>query len=172
MKKILQIEDVDKEEFFKIIEEIFERKFKEYFKHKPEENLSIKEVAKELSVTEITIHNYIKKGKLPAVKIGRRVFIKRSDLDDALKEVKSLKYKRGDKTFKELKSDRKCVKCEKKLKTYENNFCTNCDRVENLNDTYIKDIIRRKTNLSIKEIPKEMIELERTNILLKRELKK
>lgn len=68
-------------------------------KHTPKEEnvnekLSIQEVAKELSVSTITIHNYIKKGVLPAIKIGRRVFIKRTDLNDALREVKSLKYKR------------------------------------------------------------------------------
>ena len=68
-------------------------------KHKPKEDnlnekLSIQEVAKELSVSEITVHNYIKKGILPATKIGRRVFISRTALNDALREVKSLKYKR------------------------------------------------------------------------------
>ena len=59
-----------------------------------DEKLSIKEVAQELGVTELTIHNYIKKGILPALKIGRRVFIRRTVLENALKEVKSLKYKR------------------------------------------------------------------------------
>ncbi|HCY80339.1 MAG TPA: hypothetical protein DHV22_01380, partial [Xanthomarina gelatinilytica] len=58
------------------------------------EKLSIKDVSDELGVAELTVHNYIKKGILPALKIGRRVFIKRTDLDNALKEVKSLKYKR------------------------------------------------------------------------------
>lgn len=56
--------------------------------------LSIKEVADELGVTNLTIHNYIKRGILPAFRIGRRVFIKRNDLNEALREVKSLKYKR------------------------------------------------------------------------------
>jgi len=68
-------------------------------KHKPEkENLNVKlsisEVAKELGVTDLTVHNYIKRGTLPASKMGNRVWIKRIDLDEALKEVKSLKYKR------------------------------------------------------------------------------
>ena len=58
------------------------------------EKLSIKDVSDELGVAELTVHNYIKKGILPALKIGRRVFIKRTDLENALKEVKSLKYKR------------------------------------------------------------------------------
>jgi len=36
-----------------------------------------------------------KKGLLPASKIGRNYIIKRQDLDNALKEVKSLKYRRS-----------------------------------------------------------------------------
>lgn len=58
------------------------------------QKISVKEAAQELGVVELTIHNYIKKGILPAFKIGRRIFIKRTDFDAALSEVKSLKYKR------------------------------------------------------------------------------
>lgn len=58
------------------------------------EKLSVKEVSDELGVSKITVHNHIKKGIIPASKIGRRVFIKRCDLDNAMAEVKSLKYKR------------------------------------------------------------------------------
>ena len=59
------------------------------------ENLTVKETAEVLKVSEQSVHNYIKKGFLPAQKMGRILLIKRIDLDNALKEVKSLKYKRS-----------------------------------------------------------------------------
>lgn len=69
-------------------------------KHKPEEeekseNLTVKETAELLKVSEQSVHNYIKRGLIPATKIGRILLIKRADLDNALTEVKSLKYKRA-----------------------------------------------------------------------------
>lgn len=69
-------------------------------KHKPTEeesaeNLTVKEASELLKVSEQSIHNYIKKGFLPAQKVGRILLIKRSDIDNSLQEVKSLKYKRN-----------------------------------------------------------------------------
>ncbi len=69
-------------------------------KHKPveekkSENLTIKETAEVLKVSEQSVHNYIKRGFLSAQKVGRILLIKREDLDNALTEVKSLKYKRA-----------------------------------------------------------------------------
>ena len=69
-------------------------------KHKPEaeeksENLTVKETAEVLKVSEQSVHNYIKRGFISAQKVGRILLIKRSDLDNALTEVKSLKYKRA-----------------------------------------------------------------------------
>ncbi|WNH10554.1 helix-turn-helix domain-containing protein [Thalassobellus suaedae] len=69
-------------------------------KHKPieeekPENLTVKETAELLKVSEQSIHNYIKKGYIPAKHLGRILLIKRTDLDNALTEVKSLKYKRA-----------------------------------------------------------------------------
>lgn len=68
--------------------------------HKPKEeskpeNLTVKESADFLKVSEQSIHNYIKKGFLKAHKMGRIYLIKRTDIEEALKEVKSLKYKRS-----------------------------------------------------------------------------
>jgi len=68
-------------------------------KHKPveeekSENLTVKETAEYLKVSEQSVHNYIKRGFISAQKVGRILLIKRSDLDNALTEVKSLKYKR------------------------------------------------------------------------------
>ncbi len=69
-------------------------------KHKPieedkAENLTVKEAAELLKVSEQSIHNYIKRGFLPAQKVGRILLIKRIDIEQSLQEVKSLKYKRA-----------------------------------------------------------------------------
>ena len=69
-------------------------------KHNPieeekSENLTVKETAEVLKVSEQSVHNYIKRGFLPAQKMGRILLIKRADLDEALTEVKSLKYRRA-----------------------------------------------------------------------------
>ena len=61
---------------------------------KESENLSVKDAAIFLSVSELTIRNYIKKGTIPAKRIGNRILINRAKLESILKEVKSLKYKR------------------------------------------------------------------------------
>ncbi|GGK41422.1 MULTISPECIES: helix-turn-helix domain-containing protein [Flavobacteriaceae] len=55
---------------------------------------SVSEVSELLGLSNLTIYNYIKKGFLPANKIGRKIQIKRTDVEHALKEGKSLKYRR------------------------------------------------------------------------------
>jgi excisionase family DNA binding protein len=57
-------------------------------------NVTVKEAAKMLNVTELTIRNYVKQGKIQASKIGRRIVINLESLENSLNEVKSLKYKR------------------------------------------------------------------------------
>ncbi|MBR9847422.1 MAG: helix-turn-helix domain-containing protein [Algicola sp.] len=94
MRKILQVEELTKQELLSHIGDIIDKKLAPFAAINKDEKLSVKEVAEELGVVDLTIHNYIKKGILPAFKIGRRVFINRSDIDQALKEVKSLKYQR------------------------------------------------------------------------------
>ncbi len=69
-------------------------------KHKPAEedkaeNLTVKEASELLKVSEQSIHNYIKRGFLPAQKVGRILLIKRIDVEQSLQDVKSLKYKRA-----------------------------------------------------------------------------
>tara|TARA_R110000796_G_scaffold88850_3_gene191806 strand:+ start:13981 stop:14256 length:276 start_codon:yes stop_codon:yes gene_type:complete len=59
------------------------------------ENLTVKETAELLKVSEQSVHNYIKRGFITANKLGRILLIKRNDLENALTEVKSLKYKRA-----------------------------------------------------------------------------
>ena len=57
-------------------------------------NYSVQTASKLLGVSELTIYNYIKKGMLPASKIGRKYIIKIADVEKAQREVKSLKYRR------------------------------------------------------------------------------
>ena len=59
-----------------------------------DQNLTVQDCAKKLNVSEQSIWNYIKRGLIPAKKIGRRYVISHSDLENALKEVKSLRYRR------------------------------------------------------------------------------
>ena len=94
MTKIIQLQEISKAEFFEYFEGVIDRKLEPLLMKDPNEKLSIQEVSEELGVSELTIHNYIKKGFIKAFRIGRRVFIKRLDLDASLKEVKSFKYKR------------------------------------------------------------------------------
>ena len=61
---------------------------------KKSENLSVKQTAKLLNVSDLTIRNDIKKGIIKAERIGSRIIINRKQLSKSLKEVKSLKYRR------------------------------------------------------------------------------
>lgn len=94
MDNIIQIHNVTRKEFVSIIENVIEDRLTAFLKTKEPENMTVQETAKLLGVTELTIHNYIKRGLIPASKIGRRIVIKRTDIETALSEVKSLKYKR------------------------------------------------------------------------------
>ncbi len=68
-----------------------------YAKSNEEEEtfLNVKEAAKFLNVSEQSIHNYIREGKIPAKKVGRPYLISKSNLLNELGEVKSLKYQRS-----------------------------------------------------------------------------
>ena len=67
-------------------------------KHKPEktENKlhSVKSLALLSNVSELSIRNWIKEGKIQAKRIGGRILIEQSQFEKGLQEVKSLKYKR------------------------------------------------------------------------------
>lgn len=51
-----------------------------------ESYLTVAEVAELLRLNQQTVRNWIDQGSLPAVRVGRRVRIKRSDLDRVLSE--------------------------------------------------------------------------------------
>ena len=87
------------EKLVSILDEVIERKFEILSNQIKKElqidrKLSVEAAAEQCDVIPLTIRNWIKKGILKGSKIGHRVFIMQSDLDEALREVKSLKYKR------------------------------------------------------------------------------
>lgn len=67
-------------------------------KHKPEETEkklhSVKSLSLFSGVSELTVRNWIKEGKIQAKKIGGRILIEQTQFAKGLEEVKSLKYKR------------------------------------------------------------------------------
>jgi hypothetical protein len=66
--------------------------------NKPEENEnklhSVKSLALFSGVSEISVRNWIKEGKIQAKRIGGRILIDQSQFKKGLQEIKSLKYKR------------------------------------------------------------------------------
>lgn len=93
MEKLFQIQGINKEDFISIIENVIDNKITANKDSGPE-NLSVQQISKLLSVTELTVYNYIHRGLLPATKIGRKYVINRKRFESALNSVKSLKYKR------------------------------------------------------------------------------
>lgn len=67
-------------------------------KNKPEETEnklhSVKSLSLLADVSELSIRNWIKEGKIQAKRIGGRILIEQSQFEKGLQEVKSLKYKR------------------------------------------------------------------------------
>lgn len=92
---IVQIHNLTKKELITIISEILDVKLELLKAPKKSPTVSVKDASELLGVSELTIRNYIKRGLIPASKIGRRIVIKRVDIEKSLSEVKSLKYKRG-----------------------------------------------------------------------------
>jgi excisionase family DNA binding protein len=94
MENILHIQTITKQEFISIIESIVDSKISSQKESDKPKNLTVQSCAKILSVTELSIYSYIKKGFIPAKKIGRKYIIDRIVFENCMKEVKSLKYRR------------------------------------------------------------------------------
>ncbi|NVN94886.1 MAG: helix-turn-helix domain-containing protein [Bacteroidetes bacterium] len=58
------------------------------------EYLSRSQVAKTLKVSLVTLNEWTKKGIIKAYRIGNRVLYLKTDIQNSLTEVKSLKYRR------------------------------------------------------------------------------
>ena len=90
---------ISKEELAELVQNTVSKTLAEYFTRKEEnakkgEFISVKDAARLLEVSDLTVRNYISKGYIKAERIGRNIRIRRSELENALKEVKSLRYRR------------------------------------------------------------------------------
>ncbi|PQJ31108.1 hypothetical protein BST92_03835 [Nonlabens arenilitoris] len=87
------------EELQELIETSVRKGIEAYFEEKELEKsketyTTIQEAAKRLKVSTQTVRSYIKRGIIKAHKVGNRILIETASIDNALSEVKSLKYKR------------------------------------------------------------------------------
>jgi len=79
--------------FRQVLKEELQAILKPTYRHRPSENpkrinkpyLSVKEAAKMATLAPSTIRLYIRKGKLKAHKVGRRVLIAKADLESFLR---------------------------------------------------------------------------------------
>lgn len=55
---------------------------------------SVKSLALLSGVSELSIRNWIKEGKIKAKRIGGRILIEQAQFEKGIQEIKSLKYKR------------------------------------------------------------------------------
>lgn len=90
------LQNVSRSDFQNLYKEVKEmsRSLKSLTDKKQQEKVTPEVAAELLGVTTQTIYAYIKSGKVKASKLGRKIVIKRIDLEDSLSEVKSLKYRR------------------------------------------------------------------------------
>ncbi|MCH2488577.1 MAG: helix-turn-helix domain-containing protein [Flavobacteriales bacterium] len=96
----MELSVIPKEELEELVKTSVEKSLNQFYSKKREkeklnQNLSVRDTAKYLNVSELTVRNYIKRGLIKADRIGNRILINRKRLDATLKEVKSLKYKRS-----------------------------------------------------------------------------
>lgn len=95
----MEVSIIQKEELEVLVKTSVEETLYSFYSQKREkeklsQNLSVRETANYLKVSELTVRNYIKRGLIRADKIGNRIIINRKKLEETLKEVKSLKYRR------------------------------------------------------------------------------
>jgi len=94
MEQIIQIQHINKLELKSMMEDVIDDKLSSLKKGDTEKNITVQTCAELLNVSEQSVWNYIKRGLIPAKKVGRKYLINQRDLENALKEVKSLKYRR------------------------------------------------------------------------------
>jgi excisionase family DNA binding protein len=85
------LEEIIKSSIVIAIQEFYSKKESAKARKK---HYTIKESSTELKVSTLTVRNYIAKGILKAFKIGNRILITNESLENAMKEVKSLRYQR------------------------------------------------------------------------------
>jgi excisionase family DNA binding protein len=87
----IQISQINKEEFRTIIKdvmnEVLEKNSNETPINTSDDLIKIDEVSKLLQVSEVTIHKWKKDGLIPFHKLNRRLYFKKSEVMDSLRNI-------------------------------------------------------------------------------------
>lgn len=99
MSKIFQITSINGEELDLLIQNAITNALHNWEPPQPKspglpEYSTRKEVAQLLKISLPTLDGYINRGLIEASRIGGRIRIKRSEIEKALTEIKSLRYQR------------------------------------------------------------------------------
>lgn len=96
MVEEIKITTVEVKYLVEVMRMIIREEFEVRDANKPKEERlhSSKEVMEILGISESTFRRFTKKGIIKSSKINGRIRVKEQDLQESLKEVKSLKYKR------------------------------------------------------------------------------
>lgn len=91
------LQNVSPEELKKIISEVLEEKIIQFQPQQKEETkyLTRKEVKSLLKISLPTLNEYTKCGKLKGYRIGGRVLYRADEVQESLKAIESIKYRRG-----------------------------------------------------------------------------
>lgn len=91
------LQNVSSEDLKQIISEVVEEKLIKFQPQQTKSNkyLTRKEVSVLLNISLPTLNEYTKSGKIKGRRIGGRVLYLESDIEKALTEIETLKYKRG-----------------------------------------------------------------------------
>jgi len=83
-------------DFKEIISDTFKNEIRESLsgQNPPEQYLTRKDTARLLQISLVTLRDWSVKGILQSYKIGGRIRYKKSEIDEALKAQKNLKYRR------------------------------------------------------------------------------
>jgi len=93
----IQINNLEVNELQELIETSVKKVLEQTVsKQEPEtELLTRNEVAKMLQISLVTLTEWIKQGKVPALRIGTRVRFKKDEVLASLKQIQTLKYGRA-----------------------------------------------------------------------------
>ena len=91
------VTNYDRDELISMIKEAFKAELKESMNQQEKEIeynvlLNKKEVAEMLKISLVTIHKYLKSGKLKYYRLGRRIYFKKGEIMEALQLP--IKYRR------------------------------------------------------------------------------
>jgi hypothetical protein len=114
-----------------------------------------------------------------AITLRKQIYLKEYNKKnkEKIKEVKQIYYKKYLKEYRR-KNKEKIINSERKNRDKNREKINNRVRLNakknaiTLSDTYIKDIISNKNHIKHSDIPIELIELKRSQILLTREIRK